>query len=898
MTRQFSSEGLEASDLAEGLFTTRLANGLKIIIREDHRSPVAVCNVWVRVGSNREPEALRGWSHGIEHMLFKGTGRRKEGDFAREVAEAGGSTNAGTGYETTNYHITVPSDNLAVAIDILGDALFHSEFDPTSLDAERQVLVHENHMYDDVAFGFGVTWRWGMEMTFDTSPYRHPIGGRDENLQERDRDDILAFWRSAYRPDNMTVVVAGDVDPAAALKLIEGGFGDQGLPSESAAEEVGMVADPPAESPHTEARLRIEFGDIKKAYCKLIFPAPGERHGLAPATSVVRRVLGDGRSCRIYRRVQEELKLVDNFSIGFEGGHREGVAVVDLETDPERLAGAIVETTRVLGDLGRDGCTENELARARTRVARSFVFGTETAQGQAGTLGQYDTLDDLPGAFQFPDRVAAVSSPDVAALCRGVFRVGNACAMIYLPEGTDPTGHGIPTDASQLAGALGPVLPDEGPTAWTEAVPPSLAASGSRPLPLASNAPEFTTVQLPSGIEFDYRVDRSVPVMAIAFSVTGGATAESARDAGLSALTHMAQVKGVTGLDAEALYETLEGQGAALSPMADRDYGGLVLTGLADRLDQALELTGRVILEPSFLADEFEQEKRLALEQLASMADAPFQAASLELRKMVYGDHPYGRPLVGTEQSIPGLDREAVLARHSQAWTAHNLQIVVSGDCDPDDLADRIENMLTDLPTGQPSGRIDPGGTRRPDGVETVSIERQQNQSVVLTAWPGPRDSEEHRVPLMMLREILNGQSGRLFEQLRNRRSLCYNTGVLGTAGFGQGMLVGYVLTAPETADQAREALVAELAKAAVGEADREEFERARTQLLGGLVISSQSNGSRVGRTLRDRVYGRSANNLEELVQAVRQCTPGQVREAAAAIVDPDNRFDVLLGPD
>jgi len=264
---------------------------------------------------------------------------------------------------------------------------------------------------------------------------------------------------------------------------------------------------------------------------------------------------------------------------------------------------------------------------------------------------------------------------------------------------------------------------------------------------------------------------------------------------------------------------------------------------------------------------------------------------------MVYGDHPYGRPLAGTEQSIPGLDREAVLARHRQAWTGHNLQIVVSGDCDPDDLADRIENMLSDLPTGQPSGRIDPGGTRRPDGVETVSIERQQNQSVVLTAWPGPRDSEELRVPLMMLREILNGQSGRLFEQLRNRRSLCYNTGVLGTAGFGQGMLVGYVLTAPETADQAREALVAELAKAAVGEADHEEFERARTQLLGGLVISSQSNGSRVGRTLRDRVYGRSANNLEELVHAVRQCTPGQVREAAAAIVDPDNRFDVLLGP-
>ncbi|MFT7699052.1 MAG: putative Zn-dependent peptidase, partial [Candidatus Krumholzibacteriia bacterium] len=111
---------LQPCVLAEGLHTARLSNGLRVIIREDQRSGVAICNVWVKVGSNREPEPMRGWSHGIEHMLFKGTSERGEGDFAREVAEAGGATNAGTGYETTNYHITVPAENLPQAIDILG----------------------------------------------------------------------------------------------------------------------------------------------------------------------------------------------------------------------------------------------------------------------------------------------------------------------------------------------------------------------------------------------------------------------------------------------------------------------------------------------------------------------------------------------------------------------------------------------------------------------------------------------------------------------------------------------------------------------------------------------------------------------------------------------------------
>lgn len=888
---------LEPSDLAPGLFTARLANGLKVIIREDHRGGVAICNVWVRVGSNREPEALRGWSHGIEHMLFKGTDRRGEGDFAREVAEAGGSTNAGTGYETTNYHITVPAENLPVAVDVLGDALFRSTFDPDSLDAERQVLVHENHMYDDVAFGFGVTWRWGMELAFDASPYRHPIGGRDENLLERDREEILAFWRSAYRPDNMTVVVAGDVDPAAALALVEEHFGGATADDTGVSPATGIVASPPVEPPHDQPRLRLEHGDIQKAYAKLIFPAPGDDTGLAPAASVTRRILGDGRSCRLYRQLQEELKLVDNFSLSIESGRREGVVVVDLETDPARLAPAIAATARILGELTADGGTGEELSRARTRVVRSFEFGRETVQGQAGTLGQYDALGDLEGAFHFPARVAGVTPGDVRDYCGSVFRLGGLAAVIYLPEAAAPDEHGIPTDPDALRSLVTGGLPDPAGRAWPTAVTTRPARSTRTATPAAAAASAFETITLPGGIELSCRVDRAVPVAALSFCLRGGATAETAADAGLGALTQLVQVKGAGGLDAETLHATLEGQGAALSPLADRDYGGLVLTGLADRVDEGLDLTLAVILDPAFAESEVEQEKRLALEQLAAMADSPFQAASLRLRRLMYGDHPYGRPLPGTEESLPGLGRDMLTRRHRDLWTRRGLQVVASGDIDPEHLAARLEEGLKSLPEGELRAAPAVGPARIPDGIRTDHISRKQNQTVVLCAWPGPRSPEEERVPLMLMRELLNGQSGRLFEQLRNRRSLCYNTGVLGTAGFGQGMLVGYVLTAPESAEQAREALVAELAGMTAGPVGTAEFERARTQLLGNLRISSQSSGARVGRTLRDRVYGRGANDLDRLVAAIGACTPADVVRAAATFIDPEHRFDVSLGP-
>ena len=889
---------LQESTLAAGLHTARLANGLRVIIREDRRTPVAVCNVWVKVGSNREPEPMRGWSHGIEHMLFKGTTRRNEGDFAREVAEAGGSTNAGTGYESTNYHITVPAENLPRAVDILSDSLFHSAFEPASLDAERQVLVHENHMYDDIPFGFGVTWRWGCELTFDMSPYRHPIGGRDENLLERDRQDILTFWRSAYRPDNMAVVVVGAVDPAATFALVREKFGTVD-PALFAGTDgpCAIIAEPPVEPPSRGPRLRLEYGDIKKAYAKLIFPAPGDKRGLEPILSVVRRVLSDGRSCRLYRRVQEEQKLVDDFAVMTETGPREGIVLFDLETGPDRLAAALREVARVLEALKTDGCTPAELQRAITRVARGFHFGAETVQGQASNLGHHDLSDDLAGAFIYPEQVAAVTAEDVRNYCRAVYRLSNANVVIYLPEGTDAAACGIPLDAGALRELLAPVLGDGPPTEIPSPGAPAPARTGRGQVQSVGDDPRFETVRLANGIEVSFRVDRSLPILTMSLAGRGGALGETAADAGLAALTQAVQIKGAGGLTSEALHERLEGEGASLSPNVDRDYCGMFLSGMSGRLDIALDLLGLTIHEPNFEAAEIAQEQRLALEQLASVADNPIQAAALRLRSMVYGDHPYGRPLAGLETSIPGLSRDALVSRHRRNWAADRLQVVVSGDFSPDVLIPQLESVLGALPPTAGADEPRPGPAQLPVGVVSERMTRQQNQSVVLVAWPGPPDTETDRVPLMLLKEVLNGQSGRLFETLRNRQSLCYNTGTMSTAGFGQGLFMGYVLTAPDTAEQARQALVGEILGLRDGLVADADFERARAELLGHMLIASQSNSARTSRAARDRIYGRGANDLPKLIELVRACRPAEVREVAERMFTAADRYEVLLGP-
>jgi zinc protease len=173
-------------------------------------------------------------------------------------------------------------------------------------------------------------------------------------------------------------------------------------------------------------------------------------------------------------------------------------------------------------------------------------------------------------------------------------------------------------------------------------------------------------------------------------------------------------------------------------------------------------------------------------------------------------------------------------------------------------------------------------------------IRRDQRQCVLLLGWPGAPDPDTDRVPLLLLRELLNGQSGRLFDQLRNRRSLCYNAGFVGATGFGQGLLAAYVLTAPESESAARDALLDVLDSLVTDRVPVPEFERARAELVGNLLIGNQGNLARAARCVRDLVYGRGSDDLDRLVAMIRACTADAVRDVAERYLGRADRFEVV----
>ncbi|HEX7880772.1 MAG TPA: pitrilysin family protein, partial [Candidatus Eisenbacteria bacterium] len=323
-----------------------LPNGLTILVREDHASPVVALNFWVHVGSNNESGDLMGWAHGIEHMLFKGTERRPAGAIAREIKNAGGEVNAATGYETTNYYIVVPREEYKAALEIHADVMRNSVFDPAELENERQVLIEENQMYRDRPSGYGRTWEELFRLGFTTHRYQSPIGGPDRNLRDTPRDTIVGYKERYYVPANIVYVITGDVVAEEAFAAVQAVLGDW--------PEVPFSPDRSPEEPEQERfRFKEIEGDVSRVYGKIGFHVSSELADDHDALHVLSHILGVGRSSRLFREVREAQQLVHSISVLSVSGVDPGYLVIDFTADTGKALDALVAIFHEVGRLTR-----------------------------------------------------------------------------------------------------------------------------------------------------------------------------------------------------------------------------------------------------------------------------------------------------------------------------------------------------------------------------------------------------------------------------------------------------------------------------------------------------------------------------------------------------------------
>ena len=411
----------------------RLANGLRVILSRDNRAPIVAVNLWYDVGSRHEKPGKTGFAHLFEHMMFQGSAKVAKGEHFNLVQAAGGTLNASTWFDRTNYFETLPSHELELALWLEADRLASllPAITQEKLDNQRDVVKNERRAsVDNQPYG---TWDEKMqELLFPEShPYHHPPIGSMEDLDAASLADVTEFFASYYAPNNAVLTVAGDFDPGTALAMIEKHFGpipaNPEIPPGPAIEIDPILGE--------ERRLvvpdQVQLPRIYAAYRMPIFGSPG-----FDALEVAVDLLGSGRAARLYRslvREQQVAQDVTTFAFPLVGGSaiftvwvtaRPGIA-------PARLEAALWTE---LDRLTADGPSDEELERVRNLHAAGVESSLERISERADRLSMFACLFDEPERINTEvSRYAAVDAARVREGMAASLRPDNRVVLTYVP---------------------------------------------------------------------------------------------------------------------------------------------------------------------------------------------------------------------------------------------------------------------------------------------------------------------------------------------------------------------------------------------------------------------------------------------------------------------------------
>lgn len=413
----------------EQIVSRTLANGLKIIVWPDHDIPSANYYTFYRVGSRNEHVGITGLAHFFEHMMFNGTTTRAPGEFDRTMEAAGGSNNASTSNDLTIYTDWFPSAALETIFDLEGDRMAHLAFDPKVVESERGVVYSERRSSVDND-GFGTLMEQMQAAAFTAHPYHIPTIGWPSDIEHWTLDDLKAFFKTYYAPNNAVLVIAGDVDPQQVFALADrylAAIPRQPVPPAVTTTEPEQLG---------ERRIVVERADVRAPILAYAFHTGFGAAGKdAPALELLTAILADGDSSRLHQRlVEREQAAVDvgAFSeLGFDPGLVWFYAMLPPGADVGK-AQALLDDE--LARIARDGVTAAELDKARNLQLSAFWRQLATINGKARLLGTHEVYEgDYREAFNAPARFADVDAADIQALAARLLRQRNRTTGLLLP---------------------------------------------------------------------------------------------------------------------------------------------------------------------------------------------------------------------------------------------------------------------------------------------------------------------------------------------------------------------------------------------------------------------------------------------------------------------------------
>lgn len=427
----------------------QLNNGLKVLVQEDHRTPVVVSQVWYKVGSGSEYGGITGVSHMLEHMMFKGTLKHPPGEFSKIIAENGGRENAFTSQDYTAYFQTLEQSRLSVALELEADRMRNLKLIPQEYEKEHQVVLEERRLRTDDQPRAKLQEHFG-SVAFSNSPYRNPVIGWPEDIGGLTLEDLKAWYERWYAPNNAVLVVVGDVEPAKVLAMAQkyfGGFRAGKMPPEKKQDEVDQLG---------IRRITVK-APAKLPFLQMGYKVPSLRTAQderdAYALEVLAGILDGGSSARLATRLVRGKQVAASAGAGYElYAHRS--SLFEIEATPvegesvQELETAILNEVKSLREAP---VTDSELQRVKSQVLASHTYQRDSVFYQAMQLGTVEAAGIGWQKLQdYVDKVNSITAVEVQKIA-SKYLIEDHLTIGYLDPLPIPEGAQI-ADESAVGG--------------------------------------------------------------------------------------------------------------------------------------------------------------------------------------------------------------------------------------------------------------------------------------------------------------------------------------------------------------------------------------------------------------------------------------------------------------
>ncbi len=635
-----------------------LPNGLQVILHVDRKLPIVHVNQWFHVGSKNEKPGRTGFAHLFEHMMFQGS-KNAEGEYFTLAERAGanvfeGGVNGTTSQDRTNYFATVPSGNLENVLWFESDRLLTLTEVTTKekLDNQRDVVKNERRQgLENQPYG-----RWYpllSEAVFPKGhPYSWPVIGSQQDLTNASLEDVTEFFKTYYTPNNLSLVIAGDFEPATAKKLIEQYFGD--IPP-------GPALDRPAKwIPRLDGEKLVEVNDrvsLERVY--IGWPSP-EYFTAGDATlDITARILSDGLSARLNRALVYDRQIATNVTAFNISGEISGAFVVQATARPgSSLAEIETIVTDEIARLAKEGPTAAEVERAKNKHESEFISGLERIGGfggKADVLNQYNTFTGDPGRLEADlARTRNVTPAAVRAAVDEWLNTRNRAIIRFHPEKSARPSNALTLDRSKQ-----PPLGEDRPFV----------------------APAVKTAKLENGLEVLVLERTDLPKLNVTLVTRAGAVGDPAGKAGVAQLTTTVIDLGTKTRNALQIEEALGDLGTVLTGGAGRESARVGLDVLKRNLAPALGIVADVVLNATFPEQEVAREKKRLLDTIAQQDRDPNALAARIRPILAFGpEHPYGRPVQGLRGTVETITRDDLIAFRQARWKPASSALIFAGD--------------------------------------------------------------------------------------------------------------------------------------------------------------------------------------------------------------------------